>query len=69
MWLTMYSERRLRPVRCRLFSACVHVGCFDFYAGIPDEELVRHKPEKFVIMTPQNKDCTALILECLNEVE
>ena len=50
-------------------SACAHVGCFAFYAGIPDEELVRRKPEGFVIMTPQNKDWAALIEKCFPEAK
>ena len=45
-------------------SALAFVGCFGFYAGIPDRELVMNKPEGFVIMTPQNNEWTALIEEC-----
>ena len=37
------------------------VGCFGFYAGEPDEELVRYKPAGFVILTPQNKAWADLI--------
>ena len=33
-------------------SAMAAVGCFAFYAGEPDRELVTAKPEGFVIMTP-----------------
>ena len=36
-------------------SAMAYVGCFAFYAGAPDRELVTNKPEGFVIMVPQNK--------------
>lgn len=32
------------------------VGCFEFYAGKPDMEIVRKKPEGFTIMVPQNKE-------------
>lgn len=32
------------------------VGCFGFYAGKPDMEIVRKKPEGFTIMVPQNKE-------------
>jgi hypothetical protein len=32
------------------------VGCFGFYAGKPDMEIVRKKPEGFKIMVPQNKE-------------
>ena len=36
-------------------SAFAFVGVFAFYAGEPDEELVRNKPDGFVIMVPQNE--------------
>ena len=42
-------------------SALAFVGCFGFYAGVPDRELVLNKPEGFVIMTPQNNEWAALI--------
>ena len=45
-------------------SALAFVGCFGFYAGLPDRELVLNKPEGFVIMTPQNNEWAALIEEC-----
>ena len=45
-------------------SAMAFVGCFAFYAGEPDKELVINKPEGFVIMTPQNKAWEACIEEC-----
>lgn len=32
------------------------VGCFGFYTGKPDMEIVRKKPEGFTIMVPQNKE-------------
>lgn len=32
------------------------VGCFGFYAGKTDMEIVRKKPEDFTIMVPQNKE-------------
>ena len=37
-------------------SAMAYAGCFAFYAGVPDKELVLAKPKGFVIMTPQNKE-------------
>ena len=37
-------------------SAFAFVGCFGFYAGKPDMEIVRKKPEDFTIMVPQNKE-------------
>lgn len=45
-------------------SAMAYVGCFAFYAGEPDRELVSNKPEGFVIMTPQNKAWEDCIEEC-----
>ena len=45
-------------------AACAYVGCFAFYAGEPDRELVMNKPEGFVIMTPQNEAWAELIEEC-----
>ena len=33
-------------------SAMAFVGCFAFYAGEPDKELVTQKPAGFVIMRP-----------------
>ncbi|MBO5985178.1 MAG: GNAT family N-acetyltransferase, partial [Lachnospiraceae bacterium] len=45
-------------------SAMAYVGCFAFYAGVPNKELVRNKPNGFVIMTPQNKEWEACIEAC-----
>lgn len=45
-------------------SAFAFVGCFGFYAGEPDRELVINKPEGFVIVTPQNEAWAKLIEEC-----
>lgn len=45
-------------------SACAILGCFAFYTGEPNEELVRNKPESFLIMTPQNDDWAKLIEHC-----
>ena len=45
-------------------SAMAYVGCFAFYAGVPDKELVMAKPKGFVIMTPQNKKWEACIEAC-----
>lgn len=45
-------------------SAMAFVGCFGFYAGKPDRELVLEKPDGFVIMTPQNEKWAELIEEC-----
>lgn len=42
-------------------AAFAFVGCFGFFAGEPDEELVRNKPAGFVILTPQNKAWADLI--------
>ncbi len=45
-------------------SAMVYVGCFAFYAGVPDKELVMSKQKGFVIMIPQNKGWEACIEAC-----
>lgn len=45
-------------------AACAFVGCFAFYAGVPNRELVLNKPAGFVIMTPQNEAWGKLIEEC-----
>ena len=45
-------------------SACAFAGCFGFYAGEPDRELVAGKPDGFVIMVPQNEAWAAVIEEC-----
>lgn len=45
-------------------SAFAFVGCFAFYAGVPDKELVLNKPEGFVIMVPSNEEWAKLIEEC-----
>lgn len=45
-------------------SAYAFIGCFSFYAGEPDKELVLSKPEGFVIMVPQNEKWAELIEAC-----
>ena len=45
-------------------SVMAYVGCFAFYAGEADRELVRKKPDGFVIMVPQNKEWEACIEKC-----
>ena len=50
-------------------SAMAYVGCFAFYAGIPNKELVINKPEGFVIMVPQNKEWEACIEECFSRAK
>ena len=45
-------------------SACAHVGCFCLYAGIPEEELVRNKPDGFIIMIPRDDAWAKLIERC-----
>ena len=45
-------------------SAMAFVGCFAFYAGEVNKELVINKPEGFVIMVPQNKIWEVCIEEC-----
>jgi GNAT superfamily N-acetyltransferase len=50
-------------------AAMAYVGCFAFYAGEPDKELVATKPDGFVIMTPQNKAWEACIEECFPDAK
>ena len=45
-------------------SAMAYVGCFAFYAGEVNKELVINKPGGFIIMVPQNKAWEACIEEC-----
>jgi len=45
-------------------ASFAYVGCFGFYAGEPEKELVINKPEGFVILTPQNEAWAKLIKEC-----
>ena len=45
-------------------SVCAYAGCFAFYAGEPDKEIVKNKPEGFVIMVPRNEKWAELIEEC-----
>jgi GNAT superfamily N-acetyltransferase len=45
-------------------SAMAFVGCFAFYAGETNKELVSNKPKGFIIMVPQNKAWEACIEEC-----
>ena len=45
-------------------SVCAFAGCFAFYAGEPGKEIVKNKPEGFVIMVPKNEEWAELIEEC-----
>ena len=47
-------------------SAFAFVGCFGFYGGEPEKELVVNKPDGFVIMVPQNESWAKLIEECFD---
>ena len=42
-------------------SAAAFAGCFAFFAGEPDRELVEKKPAGFVIMVPRNGEWAELI--------
>ena len=50
-------------------SAFAYVGCFGFFAGGPERELVMGKPEGFAVLAPQNEQWAALIEECFPEAE
>lgn len=45
-------------------SAFAFVGCFGFYAGKPEKELVINKPDGFTILVPQNEAWAKMIEEC-----
>jgi len=45
-------------------AACTFVGCFCFYAGEPDSELIAAKPRGFIIMLPRNDAWARLIESC-----
>lgn len=48
-------------------SAMAHLGDFCFYAGVPNTELVRFKPDEnkhFMIMVPQNNEWADMIKNC-----
>lgn len=45
-------------------SALASVGCFEFFAGKPDKELLIKRPDSFVIMIPQNEYWGRMIEEC-----
>ena len=42
-------------------SAMAFIGCYAFYAGEPDAELVLNKPEGLFVMVPQNEGWARLI--------
>lgn len=46
-------------------SALAYVGCFGFYAGEPNRELVVNRQDGFSILTPQSEPWARLIEECL----
>ncbi len=52
-------------------AAMAILGDFAFYAGKPDEQLIRFKPESckqdFIIMVPQNHEWAKLIEKCYGE--
>lgn len=48
-------------------SAMAYVGCFSFYAGEPDEELIKNTIDSFMIMTPGNEEWAKLIEKCFSD--
>jgi RimJ/RimL family protein N-acetyltransferase len=50
-------------------SAFAFVGCFAFYGGVPDKELVMAKPDGFIIMTPQNEEWADFIEDCFPDAK
>lgn len=45
-------------------SAFAFVGCFGFYAGTPDREMVMRKPDGYTILVPQSREWETLIEAC-----
>ena len=45
-------------------SAVAAIGCFAFFAGEPDPELIKGMADGFVIMVPQNEEWATLIEQC-----
>ena len=43
-------------------SAFAFVGCFGFYAGVPDREMVMGKPGGYAILVPQDEQWAKLKL-------
>ncbi len=50
-------------------AAMAVIGCFAFFAGKPDKELVEAKPDGFVIMIPQTEEWAKLIEECFDDAK
>lgn len=50
-------------------AACAFVGCFAFYAGVPDRELVASKPRGFVIMVPADEEWAKTIEDCFPDAK
>ena len=50
-------------------SASAVLGCFVFYAGEPERELIFTMPKGFVILIPQNPDWAEMIEECCPSVK
>ena len=50
-------------------SAFAYVGCFGFFAGEPDRELVLGKPAGFSILVPENEEWEKLIEECFQDAK
>lgn len=46
-------------------SACAALGCFRFYAGVPEAELLPGVPDGYCIMVPQTEKWADLIERCL----
>ena len=45
-------------------SAVAVVGCFAFYAGEPNRELIKNKPDGFMIMVPSSEGWASMIEDC-----
>lgn len=50
-------------------SVCAQVGCFAFYAGEPNGELLRKKPKRDMLMVPQNAAWAGMIERCFPDAK
>jgi GNAT superfamily N-acetyltransferase len=62
----IYASSLERPL-----SAMAILGDFCFFAGLPNEELVKYKPQghnkNFIIMVPQNNNWASTIVNCYGD--
>lgn len=72
-WEETFVYACLQGVMGRLFadeperprSACAFLGCFAFFAGEPNREMIERKPAGALILVPRDESWGQLIEECL----